>query len=268
MIPYFKDGNPSARDKLNRMVDDLTRLSNITGDGLVSVSQHINGTQIRLSSRVSASRERQRREADLVLIKNDTEGTLGRFSVLEISGVLNTPDTHMDEFAGRVILTGVAPTAANKPFVITAEPLEADEVGFAFVSGACQVIIDRTNNAHTYCDIIPEQTGRLLSSVIGSARILYKEASNPGWGVVLLGASSFSGISRAQAQEDAPTSAELSVKFYADGGAVGDAFNVKTINGDNWTDVFPGIAENSILLITNIGDSWYGVGFSPFAQCP
>ncbi len=47
-IPRLTGGTASARDKLNRVIDAVNALQQLTGDGLVSVQQTASGTTLRL----------------------------------------------------------------------------------------------------------------------------------------------------------------------------------------------------------------------------
>ena len=51
----------------------------------------------------------ERRDADVVLVRNDSGADVGRFGILGIGGPIITPEDNLDEFKRMVAVSGVTP---------------------------------------------------------------------------------------------------------------------------------------------------------------
>ena len=124
-----------------------------------------------------------------VLIKNNSGGNLGRYSVLGISGVAFSATD--DGFKQRVVFTGVTPATNSHEgkFAILAAPIDNGAIGPAVVDGTviCQVNITNTN--HKYAEVANGDTAKLASAKEGSAQILWAESETGAkWAVIRIGA--------------------------------------------------------------------------------
>jgi len=132
---------------------------------------------------------------NLVLVRNDSGGSVGRYEAMGISGVVYAADT-LDGFE-EIVLTVVTPTADHKgQFVVTAEPIADGAVGLAYAAGVCQVMLDVSDEQTPFklCDV-SAGTNVLVPCWDGSATILFQTAGiglkwsvvrlgNPPWGAV------------------------------------------------------------------------------------
>lgn len=133
---------------------------------------------------------RQFRQADIVLVKNASGAAVSRFGVLGISGVIFTPSDSLAAFQNQVAFTGVTPSGDSHKgkFLVCLDPLNAGEVGRAWISGVCQCRVLVTDADHQFCEATAGDSTQLKSSKSGSARILYKPAGTGSlWCTVRLG---------------------------------------------------------------------------------
>jgi hypothetical protein len=108
--------------------------------------------------------------------------------VLGISGVVFDAATAEDQFKTDPVLKGITPTDDhNGKFAILIEPLPANAIGRAVLSGVWCVEINVTDEDHEYADV-SDGSHYLMSGVAGSAQILDK-ASGTGlqWAHIRLG---------------------------------------------------------------------------------
>lgn len=134
-----------------------------------------------------------RRTGD-ILIQNKTGGDLDEFSVVGLGDPIFEPtdDETTATFKAQVGFEGETPATADHTgkFAIILEPLAADAIGPARVSGVCPVEIDITDTGHTCADIDNAETGNLNSGVTGAAQILWAETgTGVKWAVVRLGSA-------------------------------------------------------------------------------
>ena len=136
---------------------------------------------------------RQPKSSGIVRVRNDSGADLARFGVLGVSGVFYDPSLYLGSFKFEgVNLVGTTPAAADHTgrFVIVLEPIPAGEIGFALVSGVCQVRVDVTNAGHGFADVKDGYATKLASGTSGSAQILWQEAgTGTKWALVRLGPS-------------------------------------------------------------------------------
>ncbi len=130
------------------------------------------------------------KNAGTVLVRNDSGADRERFDILGIDGPIFTPDDDEDAFKNQVALAGVVPTLNDHAgkFVILLEPLASSELGWAYISGACLVLLDVGDESHTFADVADNDCDVLKTAATGSAQILWKEeGTGQLWGVVRLG---------------------------------------------------------------------------------
>lgn len=147
--------------------------------------------QQRLLDQTSESLE-SFRQADIIKIRNDSGGPLGRFSVLGIDGPVFDPSGSAAEelaFQNQVILKGITPASEHRgKFAILLEPIPEDGVGRAWVGGVCPVLIDVDHEDHKCVDIALGDTSMLRSCLNGSASILWQAGTlGEQWAIVRLG---------------------------------------------------------------------------------
>lgn len=120
------------------------------------------------------------RQADVVLVRNDSGGGLARASVLGLGGPAFSPADSEDAFLREVCFKGVTPTADHLgKFCVLLEPAPAGRVARAYVAGVCPVLVDVGDPDDASADVAAGSAAHLLSSPSGgSAQILWKEADD------------------------------------------------------------------------------------------
>ena len=84
--------------------------------------------------------QRESRQADLVLVRNESNADRARFDVLGIDGPIITPTDNANEFQDRVALCGVTPTNDHVGrFVVLLEPVLDGAIGWGCLAGVCAV---------------------------------------------------------------------------------------------------------------------------------
>ena len=136
----------------------------------------------------TASQQPERRDVDIILVRNDSDSDVDQFGILGIDGPLITPADNLDEFKRRVVISGVTPAVAHiDSFVVLLEPLAANMVGEAIISGVCQVQVDVVNAADTVCGADVDDIAKLKSGT-GCCRIIWKESgTGTKWAIVRVG---------------------------------------------------------------------------------
>jgi hypothetical protein len=136
----------------------------------------------------------ERRQADMVLVRNESGADRGRFDVLGIAGPIIGRADNEDEFKQRVALHGVVPTESHRAqFVVLLEPLASSAIGLACIAGVCPVRVEMINEAHRCAEVKPDDASKLKSSVVGSAQLLWVEPAGEradptiAWAVARLG---------------------------------------------------------------------------------
>jgi hypothetical protein len=148
------------------------------------------------AAKIARIRERQNppvksaRNDEIVKIKNESGADIVAFSMLEIIGSLNDPDTYEADFRKRVVLRGATPDGdTGTRFVIALEPIEYGEFGDARVSGVFPCKVSVTDSAHNFCGYAAGSAG-LVSAVSGPVEILWKQTGlGVKWAVVRIGSS-------------------------------------------------------------------------------
>lgn len=123
-------------------------------------------------------------------VRNDHTSDVGKFSVLQISGVIVEHSDRADEFLYAPSLKGTRPAATPDAglWVITQEPIATGKVGWCLAAGCSVVQIDVTDIDHDYADSKASDETKLASADEGAARILYKESgTGTKWGLVRIG---------------------------------------------------------------------------------
>lgn len=131
----------------------------------------------------------QFRQADIVLVKNESGSDVDRFGILGIAGVVFTAAAALLEFQGRVAFRGTTPTTSHAgKFLVCLDPIANGKIGRAWVGGVCAAKVQIASSSDAFCDVLDGNRSKLTASNSGSARILYKEGdSGEQWCVIRLG---------------------------------------------------------------------------------
>jgi hypothetical protein len=204
----------------------------------------------------------------MILVRNESGVTVPRFGVLGINGVMFDPAVDEQSFMNQVALSGVTPAILTHrgKFIILAEPIADGDIGRAWITGSCPVMVSVSDEAHQFAEVYDGDAARLKSAQHGSARILWKQdGTGELWAIVRL------------AEENPRTIMVKATSTWSGGGAGADfwTFWAKWTDG---TDVFgdafliyiprlhvgeagapgdPNVATGNILPVT-LGE--YGVG--------
>lgn len=129
-----------------------------------------------------------------VRIRNTSTGTVPRWGVLEIAGVLEMPSGPTGPgavaFQAWPGLVGAVPTStADGAFAIAVEPIKAGKIGMAAVDGVVQVKLDIKDAGHRFAIPKTGSTSELQTASSGEAVILWKEngTGTGKWGLVRIG---------------------------------------------------------------------------------
>jgi len=131
-------------------------------------------------------------DADVVLIRNDSQSDRQRFDVLGIDEVIFTPTDNPSEFQNRPALVGGVP---NKDyhigkFAVLLEPAASGKIVRAAIGGLCvaRLYVDSGETWYGYADIKDADAEKLKVTPHGAAQILWRESgTGTKWAVVRLG---------------------------------------------------------------------------------
>jgi hypothetical protein len=127
-----------------------------------------------------------------ILAKNNTTGTVRRWGVLSVAGVVFTPSgatgNATQQFQDQPVLSGGLPTGGSS-FVVAVEPIAAGKVGRVAVAGVVQAKINITDASHTFAAAKDGDLTQLASATSGEAQILWKESGTGTgkWAIVRFG---------------------------------------------------------------------------------
>jgi hypothetical protein len=117
-----------------------------------------------------------------ILAKNNTTGTVRRWGVLSVAGVVFTPSgatgNATQQFQDQPVLSGGLPTGGSS-FVVAVEPIAAGKIGRVAVAGVVQAKVDIVSHSHTHVKAKDGDLTQLITSGNGDAEILWME---PGTG--------------------------------------------------------------------------------------
>lgn len=104
--------------------------------------------------------------SNIVLVRNDTNGTIQRFGVIGIGAAI------VDlEKVSPITVAGVSPQA-RKPFAVALEPIASGKVGRCAIGGAFPVYVEVCNTSHMYANPKDGDTEKLHSNSVGLLQIL------------------------------------------------------------------------------------------------
>jgi hypothetical protein len=134
-----------------------------------------------------------------ILAKNGTTGTVNRWGVLSVAGVVFTPSgatgNATQQFQDQPVLSGGLPTGGSA-FVVAVEPIAAGKIGRVAVAGVVQAKINVVSAGDTFATAKDGDLTQLTSSSSGEATILWKESGTGTgkWALVRFGAAGAAGI--------------------------------------------------------------------------
>jgi hypothetical protein len=129
-----------------------------------------------------------------ILAQNSTTGTVNRWGVLSVAGVVFTPSgatgNATQQFQDQPVLSGGLPTGGSA-FVVAVEPIAAGKIGRVAVAGVVQAKINITDASHTFAAAKDGDLTQLASATSGEAQILWKESGTGTgkWAIVRFGGS-------------------------------------------------------------------------------
>jgi predicted RecA/RadA family phage recombinase len=127
-----------------------------------------------------------------ILAKNNTTGTVRRWGVLSVAGVVFTPSgatgNATQQFQDQPVLSGGLPTGGSS-FVVAVEPIAAGSIGRVAVAGVVQAKINVTDAGHGFATAKDGDLTQLTSAASGDAQILWKESGTGAgkWAIVRFG---------------------------------------------------------------------------------
>ena len=142
------------------------------------------------------------RSPGIITVKNESGSARRQFDVLGLGKPIFLPSSGSSgggssggadqSFRNMVAFRGLTPKedVHEDKFVLLIEPLAANAVGKACISGVCQVRVNVTDEDHEFAEMADGKADMLESGDTGSARILWKEdGTGQKWAVVHLGAA-------------------------------------------------------------------------------
>ncbi len=173
---------PGISDYLKQ--GDTFRVSAATWNAIVDAAAAHASSRRGLGAKGGAGGEKP----NMFLIKNASGDDRNRWDVLGISDILISPEDNQEEFENGGALVGVTPTLEHTgKFVICAESIPNNELGLAYISGACRARINVNSESDAQADVRDGDATKLESGP-GPATILWKEAgTGTKWAVVRLG---------------------------------------------------------------------------------
>jgi len=197
-----------------------------------------------------------------ILAKNNEETDCPAGGLLMITGTHQAADG-----AGTDYFEGYRPDGPNLANVaVAAQEIPAGYIGRCRIDGLC--MIATAESGLSPGDRLGSQNASFQAADGVTHEVFFTEAYAGGTRIYARRAAASSGVRRAVAQANAAASTALSVKFADAGGSeVGSAFNAYNIEGENWDDVLPLIADGDKLLVVQIDGTWYGVGFIYIGAC-
>jgi predicted RecA/RadA family phage recombinase len=134
-----------------------------------------------------------------ILARNSTTGTVNRWGVLSVAGVVFTPSgatgNATQQFQDQPVLSGGLPTGGSS-FVVAVEPIAAGKIGRCAVAGVVQAKVNVTDASHGFAKAKDGDLTQLSSADTGDAQILWKESGTGAskWAIVRFGAGAGASI--------------------------------------------------------------------------
>jgi hypothetical protein len=112
-----------------------------------------------------------------VFARNDTGTDRKQFDLMMLGAPVFTPTQTLTSMNTPICLSGQALTLAtsNYDFGVLLEPAAAGKIGRVAVAGLCWATVRIIDEHHVFCDVIPGDHSKLLSSQFGRAEIVWAE---------------------------------------------------------------------------------------------
>jgi len=216
----------------------------------------------------------------MILVKNETDRELSRFSILGLDVPLFTPENSLASFKREVTFRGIVPAASHHgKFAVLHEPALPGMLALGYLSGVCPVRLDVASPYHTTADILVGDTYALVTSGHGSAQILWVDTDatygdyyggtdpyygdDSRWAYVRLGAAhQASRIGKVTQSSGIPamsgTTPGHGTFTFVDEAPAGTAFSLSSVTGIvgfNITDKI--LAQNAYVKATLTNGYWY-----------
>ncbi len=118
-------------------------------------------------------------QSTVVLVKNASGADVRQYAPLAVDTPLIASNQNLAEFLREPMFRGDTPVVARHPaltnygrFVVTLEPIAANAIGRAVISGVTVARVKRTTTGNTHADIEHAQTGWLVGSSRGGAEVI------------------------------------------------------------------------------------------------
>lgn len=180
----------------------------------------------------------QRRDLDLVPVKNNSGAARDAFAVLGVDAPIFLPSDNLDEFKFRFALKGVMPAEASHQgkFAILLEPAPASSIVLAALSGLVPVKVNFGDAGDAFADVYDGDATRLKSNPeTGAVQIVWKESgTGDKWALVRFGGGGGAGtlILPGNLNEDL-ASADAEVDVLIDGEVIEDVLNPLCLAGES-----------------------------------
>lgn len=126
-----------------------------------------------------------------VRCRNDSGAIVARWSVLQITGVLETPTGAFTQFERMPGVIGVSPgePTGNASYVVVLDPIEAGAIGMAAVAGAVQCRVNVRCTGHQYAVPASGVAAYMDTTDSGPFKILWRGTTGPAAATGVTGAT-------------------------------------------------------------------------------
>lgn len=130
-----------------------------------------------------------------VRCRNDSGALVSRWSVLQITGVLESPTGSFTQFERMPGVIGVSPggPAENASYVVALDPIEAGSIGMAAVAGAVQCRVNVRCTGHQYAVPASGVSAYMDTTDSGPFKIIWRDTTGPAAATGATGASGVTG---------------------------------------------------------------------------
>lgn len=111
----------------------------------------------------------------MILIRNATGETLQPDYIVGLDGLVNTPDSHPNEWHVCRFHKAVKPDPDQYAFAVVIEEIAAGKAGLALIDGIHRVMVEVKDAAHQFAVPVKDVVARMESAESGSARLLYRK---------------------------------------------------------------------------------------------
>lgn len=128
-----------------------------------------------------------------VRCRNESGALVSRWSVLQITGVLEAPTGAFTQFERMPGVIGVSPggPTENASYVVVLDPIEAGAIGMAAVAGAVQCRVNVRCTGHQYAVPANGVSAYMDTTDSGPFKIIWRDITGPAatgpWALVLFG---------------------------------------------------------------------------------